>query len=400
MPQPTTVESEVARFRRDIDQVLRERIRETIQVVLEEELSDALGCHRHDRTSTRAGYRNGSIEREITTESGKQRLRIPRGRLDRNDGTTAEFRSEILPRYARRTRRVDDAILGVYLAGGNTRRIRKAMAPLLGEENLSKSAISRVVSRLKALFAEWNSRDLSNESYAVVMLDGFHLKVRLARRVVSVPVLAALGIAEDGAKRLIALQLVTSETGASWSGFVGGMLDRGLNPPRLLVTDGHGGLKKARNAWGDVEVQRCTQHKRANLLTHCPKHAHGELKRDFHAIINAANHDLAMKAYKSFLSKWSSLCPSVARSLEEAGADLLTFYRFPKPLWKGLRTTNSLENLNREFRRRTKTQGSFSTEASALTLLYGLVAFGQITMRRITGHQHVASMLQLAEGAA
>ena len=158
MAKPTTVESEVARFRRDIDQVLRERIRETIQVVLEEELSDALGCHRHDRTSTRVGYRNGSIEREITTETGNQRLRIPRGRLDRNDGTTEEFRSEILPRYARRTRRVDDAILGVYLAGGNTRRIRKAMAPLLGEENLSKSAISRVVSRLKALFAEWNSR--------------------------------------------------------------------------------------------------------------------------------------------------------------------------------------------------------------------------------------------------
>ena len=144
MAKPTTVESEVARFRRDIDQVLRERIRETIQVVLEEELSDALGCHRHDRTSTRAGYRNGSIEREITTETGNQRLRIPRGRLDRNDGTTEEFRSEILPRYARRTRRVDDAILGVYLAGGNTRRIRKAMAPLLGEENLSRSAISRV----------------------------------------------------------------------------------------------------------------------------------------------------------------------------------------------------------------------------------------------------------------
>jgi len=233
MAKPTTVESEVARFRRDIDQVLRERIRETIQVVLEEELSDALGCHRHDRTSTRAGYRNGSIERRITTETGNQRLRIPRGRLDRNDGTTEEFRSEILPRYARRTRRVDDAILGVYLAGGNTRRIRKAMAPLLGEENLSKSAISRVVSRLKALFTEWNSRALSNESYAVVMLDGFHLKVRLARRVVSVPVLAALGIAEDGAKRVIALQLVTSETGASWSGFVEGMLDRGLNPPRL-----------------------------------------------------------------------------------------------------------------------------------------------------------------------
>lgn len=132
----------------------------------------------------------------------------------------------------------------------------------------------------------------------------------------------------------------------------------------------------------------------------CPKHAHGELKRDFHAIINANNYGLAMKTYKFFVSKWSSLYPSVARSLEEAGTDLLIFYRFPKPMWRGLRTTNSLENLNRECRRRTKTQRSFSTEAATLTLFYGFVAFGQITMRRVTGHQHVASLLQLAEGAA
>ena len=104
-------------------------------------------------------------------------------------------------------------------------------------------------------------------------------------------------------------------------------------------------------------------------------HAHAELKRDYHAIVDAKSGLAARKAYQAFLVKWKKLCPPVARSLEEAGENLLTFYAFPKPMWRALRTTNSIENLNREFRRRTKTQASFPNEDSALTLLYGLVAF-------------------------
>lgn len=400
MSKPTTIETEVARFRRDIDRAMRERVREAIEVIVDEELTEALGCPRHDRTENRLGYRNGSIEREVTMETGLQRIRIPRGRIDQNDGSSKEFRSQVLPRYARRTRRVDEAILGVYLAGGNSRRIRKALAPLLGEQHLSKSAISRVVARLKALFAEWNDRDLSSESYKIVFLDGFHLKVRLARRVVSVPVLAALGVDENGSKRLIGLQLVVRESGSSWHSFVNDLSKRGMHRPALLVTDGHAGLKRAREVWDGIAVQRCTYHKLQNLLGHCPKHAHAELKRDFNAIVRAHDHAAGLTAFNACVSKWTSLCPSVATSLKEAGLDLLTFYRFPKPLWKGIRTTNSLENLNREFRRRTKTQGSFSTEDAALTLLYGLVAFGQITMRRITGHRHVAAIEQGIENAA
>jgi transposase-like protein len=314
--------------------------------------------------------------------------------VQRSDGSTTEFRSEILPRYARRTQEVDEAILGVYLAGGNSRRIRKALAPLLGEANLSKSSISRVVTRLKTLFAAWRIRDLSHENYPILFLDGFHLKIRLARRVVSVPVLAALGVAEDGTKVLVALELAVSESSASWKGLVEGLSSRGLPSPQLLVTDGHAGLTKAMEAWPDAKVQRCTWHKWRNLETHCPRHARPELKRDYDAIIRARNGLAARKAYDHFLSKWRKLCPPVARSLEDAGERLLTFYEYPKAMWKGLRTTNSLENLNREFRRRTKTQGSFSTEEAGVTLLYGLVAFWQITLRRITGYKHVADLVR------
>ena len=116
------------------------------------------------------------------------------------------------------------------------------------------------------------------------------------------------------------------------------------------------------------------------------------MRRDYHLIINASDGLAARKAYDAFVAKWSRLCPAVARSLEEAGHELLTFYTFPKAMWRSLRTTNPLENLNREFRRRTKTQASFGQEASALTLLYGLIAFGQIRMHKIGGHRELKAL--------
>jgi transposase-like protein len=310
------------------------------------------------------------------------------------DGATTEFRSEILPRYARRTREVDEAILGVYLAGTNSRRIRKALEPLLGTTNLSKSAVSRVVARLKALFEAWSLRDLATERYAIVYLDGFHLKVRIARRVVSVPVLAVLGVAEDGTKVLVSLRLAASEAASQWSGALLDLQQRGLVAPLLIVADGHAGLHKALEAWPGVRVQRCTRHKLTNLEEHCPVHARPEMKRDFRRIVNAADGIAARKGYDAFVTKWRKLCPAVARSIEETGAELLTFYEFPKTMWRALRTTNPLENLNREFRRRTKTQASFSQEAAAVTLLYGLVAFGQIRMHKIDGHRELKAWVR------
>ncbi len=129
-------------------------------------------------------------------------------------------------------------------------------------------------------------------------------------------------------------------------------------------------------------------------------HARHELKRDYDRIVYAKDGLAAREAYHAFVTKWTLLCPAVARSLEEAGEQLLTFYAFPKATWRALRTTNTLENLNREFRRRTKTQASFSTEEAAVTLLYGLVAFGQIQLRKIDRHRHVSELLTPIEEAA
>ena len=383
----------ILQFRQDIEAQFRRHIREALEVSFVEELAAVLGSDRHERTDDRRGYRNGTTERTVTTPEGTQTLTVPRARVVATDGTTEEFHSRLLPRYARRTREVDAAILGCYLGGVNSRRMKVALKPLLGEAHLSKSAVSRIVGRLKALFATWQGRDLSSERYAVIVLDGFHLKVRVAKRVISVPVLAALGVTDTGQKCLLSVRLAMSEGKTTWGAVLTNLQERGLVAPLLLVVDGNGGLKSALKTWDGVRVQRCTTHKLANLQDHCPRHARAEMKRDYDPIIFASDGLAARGAYDAFLKKWSTLCPAVATSLEEAGLELLTFYDFPSATWKSIRTTNALENLNREFRRRTKTQASFSTEDAALTLLYGLVAFGQIQLRKIDGYKQLPSFL-------
>lgn len=393
MAESSTESTQVVEFRQEIQRLLQRRLLEAVEVVLEEELDQALGAEWHERTEGRRGYRHGSEERRITTAAGTRSLSVPRGRLREPGGSMSEFRSQLLPRYARRTREIDEAILAVYLAGANSRRIRKALAPLLGGEHLSKSAISRVVGRLKEHFATWQGRDLSAESYPILFLDGFHLKVRMARRVVTVPVLAALGVRADGQKVLLELRLAASEAGTHWQRVILDLQRRGLPAPELVVIDGHAGLGKALEAWPGVRIQRCVVHKGRNLAEHCPAHARGELRRDYHRIVYAKDGLAARAAYAAFLRKWERLCPPVARSLEEAGEELLTIYEFPRSMWKALRSTNAVENLQREFRRRTKTQAAFTTELAALTLLYGLVAFGQIQLRKLDGYRDLAAGL-------
>jgi len=260
MQETSTSPATILQFRQDIEAQFRRHIREALDVALAEELAATLGSARHERTDRRRGYRNGSRARTITTPDGPRTVSVPRGRIVDADGATQEFHSQLLPRYARRTREIDDAILGCYLGGVNSRRIRTALKPLLGERHLSKSAVSRIVARLKALFAAWQDRDLSTERYAVIFFDGFHLKVRMAKRVVSVPVLAALGVAETGQKCLLQLRLAASEAEVTWGGVVTDLQQRGLEAPLLLVVDGNGGLKNALKQWEGVRIQRCTTH--------------------------------------------------------------------------------------------------------------------------------------------
>ncbi len=167
-----------------------------------------------------------------------------------------------------------------------------------------------------------------------------------------------------------------------------GLTTRGLQAPVLVILDGSPGLAQALAAtWPGAARQRCAVHKLRNLLRHAPKHAVEEVKADFHRIVYAAGAGEARTASQRFLVKWRKLAPKVAASLLEAGEELLTFYRFPPCQWKALRTTNGIERLQGEFRRRVKTQGSLPDTQTAEVLLFGLLASGQIRMRRIDGWQ-------------
>jgi transposase-like protein len=273
MQDSSTAPTAVLQFRQDLQAKLRDGVRRAIETVLEEELLAALGADDHVRTPLRRGYRHGTTERTLTTREGTRAITVPRARLRAPDGHVQEFQSTVVPRYARRTREVDEALLGCYFGGVNSRRIRTALKPLFGEAHFSKSAVSRVVARVKDHFTTWQQRPLTDERYPVVFLDGVHLRVRLAGRVISVPVLAALGVTETGQKQLLALQLAAAEGTASWSGLLADLQRRGLPAPLLVVTDGHAGLKKALEAWPTVQVQRCTVHKGRNLEDACPVHA-------------------------------------------------------------------------------------------------------------------------------
>ena len=378
-----------------LGELIHHEIREAIEEEVFEELEAALG-RRYERIEAgeRRGYRHGLRLRTLTGPTGPVDLAVPRARLRRADGRTQEWRSRLVPRYERRMPEINAAIASVYLSGGNTRRIRGALSPLLKAAPLSKSAVSRIVATLREGLEAWQARPLADVELAYLYLDAIALRVRMGQRVTSVPVLVALVVLADGSKQLLAMEMCTSESREAWRGFLEQLTARGLMPPKVCVIDGNPGLHGAiERSWPKVLVQRCTVHKLRNLERKAPAHALEEIKADYHRIVYAPSLAEARKAYAAFVRKWRKSCPGVVTSLEEAGDELFTFFAFPTEQWKCLRTTNAIERLNEEFRRRVKTQGSFPTEDAAMVLLYGLVATGQIKLRKIDGPHLVRAVL-------
>jgi len=376
---------------------LRERVRGALYEIALEEMDAILGATPYERTVDRRGYRHGTEPRELTTSFGKTRFDMPRAKLIGKDGELVEWQSAIIPRYSRRCRSVDAALLGLYFGGVNTRKIKQALRPLLKDAPLSKSTISRLIVRLKEYFEAWRQRSLAGEDARYVYLDGINVRVRCGHKLESLPVLAAVGVRPNGEKVLLALEMYGGESTAAWKGLIENLSARGLRAPRLAIIDGNPGLTRAlAETWPKTERQRCAVHKLRNLLAHAPKRLYEEIRTDFHAIVYAESIVLAKAAYDAFLRKWRRTCEGVARSLEEAGLELLTFYRYPKSQWKSLRTTNVIERINGEFRRRIKTQSSFPSEQSVLVMLYGLVASGMIRMRRIEGYEDMGQVVSPA----
>ncbi len=376
-----------------LSELIHRHVRIAIEAAVNEELRAALGTTPYERSEARRGYRNGIRERMLTGPTGPVALTLPRATLFSGAGAR-EWTSTIVPRYQRRMPEVNEAVIATYLAGGNTRRIRGALRPLLKDAPLSKSAVSRVVATLQTELAAWRTRSLADVDAVYLYLDAFALRVRSAGKVVSVPVLGAVGVRSDGGKYLLALELCSGESAAAWKGYLDDLVARGLRAPVLCIVDGNPGLRRAvGELWPRAAVQRCCVHKLRNLERKAPKHVLAEIRDDFHLIVYAASADAARIAYAAFERTWGKRCPGVVASLREGGGELLTFFSFPKAQWKTLRTTNVIERLHEDFRRRVKTQGSLPSEDAAVVLLFSLVASGQIKLRRIDGWRKIAAVV-------
>jgi putative transposase len=376
-----------------LEDLIGERIRATIESIVEEELEGALGAARSQRVgSVRVGYRHGKRARRLTTSLGATTITMPRARIEDVQGKRREWHSRMIPRYQRRTERVDEAILGIYLSGTNTRRLRGALAPLLRGAPLSKDAVSRLVGRLREDFAAWAQRDLGALKIRYLFLDGWYPRVRIGKKRVRVPVLVTLGVSANGHRVVLDLRLAGGESEQAWLEAVRALGIRNLGAPVLAIIDGNPGLAAAlRMQWPQIALQRCTNHKLWNLLAKAPAHLREELAEDYRRMIYAPGREAVEQARVGFLRKWKLRCQAVSASFEEAGDELFTFTAFPSSQWKALRTTNALERINEEFRRRTKTQASLPSEEAVLFLLFGLLRSGQVQLRRLVGWQDLTS---------
>jgi putative transposase len=372
---------------------VRQQIRSFIQGMLEEELAAALGRARYGREAGAAGQRNGHRDRQLMGTFGPVTVSVPRARLSGTGGRQEEWHSKMLPAYKRLTGRAERLIAGVYLAGTNTRRVRRALSALFAGA-IGKDTVSRAWHKLQADWEAWQKRDLAGDDIVRLILDGTVVRVRVDRKATSLSVLVALSVRRDGKKVLLALRNMGGESAAAWRALLDDLVTRGLPVPSLLIVDGAPGLEKAAaELWPDVPVQRCTVHKHRNLLAHAPKKLYEQISADYTDMIYAKTAKEVEQKRKAFLRKWRLKCRAVADSLEEAGDRLFTFLRFPENQWRSIRTTNAVERLHEEFKRRIKTQCMLPCAETACMLFWALLASGQITMRKVDGWPslHVAA---------
>jgi len=395
-----------AEWQDSIEACVRTEIRGFIEEILEVELLKALGRRRYERAGAPkplpggasgsdtepwvVGHRNGHRDRQLIGTFGATTVSVPRARLESVEGGTTEWKSKTLSAYRRRTKEVDALIAGSYLAGTNTRRVGRALASLF-RGSVSKDTVSRVWRKIKGDWEAWNKRDLRSDDMVRLILDGTVVRTRVDRKATSISLLIVLGVRRDGQKVLLAIRSMGGESEAAWRTVLDDLVARGLKKPELAIVDGAPGLEKAlASLWSDLLVQRCTVHKLRNLIAHAPKRLAEEVASDFSDMIYANTAKEVSTRRKAFIRKWRLKCRAVADSLEEAGEQLFTFTRLPPVQWKSARTTNAIERLHEEFKRRIKTQTVLPSAETAAMLFWGLLASGQITMRKIDGWETLA----------
>lgn len=347
--------------RADLRTMFRGAIRASLEIVLEEELRDLIGADWYARVSGRRDYRNGRYVRRLLTSLGQIDVAVPRSR----GGGVGH---DALGRYQRRTEEIDSMVTSAYVHGVSQRKMADVTEALLGER-VSRSTVSRVAKRLE-IGVEDLKRAPIEGVHPYVYLDATFIDARWARTVEDVSALVAYAVGPDGYRHLLAVTLGAEESEASWSQLLQQLVDRGLSGVQLIISDEHAGLKAAVRRWfPEVPRQRCTVHLARNVLTKVPQRLRSRLAREIAALFTGTGLAESKKRLAHVMGRWQKQLPEAMACLAAGFSDATAFYQFPKAHWRRIRTTNSLERLHREIKRRTKVVGAFPDRASALRLI-------------------------------
>jgi len=344
---------------------LRGIVERTVQAILEEEMTAHLGAARYERGGDRTGYRNGHKPRTLTTRVGTLELRVPQDR----DGT---FSTEVFARYQRSEQALVATLMEMYVQGVSTRKVTAITEALCGT-GVSKSQVSALVGRLDPELAAWRARPLAAAAYPYLVIDARYEHARVDGRVVSLGVLIVAGVRDDGRREILAIEEADTESEATYQELFTRLKERGLRGVELVTSDDHRGLKAAiaRHFQG-ASWQRCQVHFGRNLRGMVGATHRGRLSEELRGIFGAASAAQARAAARACAQGWRTSHPQVAAKLEADLEERLACYAVPAAHRPRVRTTNGLERLNQELKRRTRVVRIFPNRASLLRLVTAL----------------------------
>jgi putative transposase len=340
---------------------LKALVKSALQEVLEAEMSEALAAAPGQRTEGRLGYRAGYYSRALVTRIGKLELRVPRDREGR-------FSTELFERYQRSEKALVSALAEMYVQGVSTRKVKVITEELCGH-SFSASTISQINKGLDASLKRFAERALE-EPYPYLILDARYEKVRLAGVIRAQAVLIAIGINWEGRRNVIGVELAQRESASSWKQFLTTLKVRGLQGVEFVVSDDHAGLKRALDELlPEAAWQRCYVHFLRNALDYLPRKADDDCLQELRWSYDRRNLPEAQADLGAWLKRWEKRYPRLTDWVEAHIAETFTFYRLPRRHHKHLKSTNLLERLNEEIRRRTYVVRIFPNEASCLRLV-------------------------------
>ena len=335
---------------------------------LHAEVGELLGADRYERAGTRKGYRNGTRKRRVSCGVGAVEVEYPKVRE-----TEEAFESRILSAWQRKSETLLGTLPNLYVEGLSTRDYGRALGDLCEGAGLSRSTVSRANAKIKDGFDRWRRRDLSGEPIAYLYLDGFHEAVRFGTRKKEA-LLVLHGIRMDGSRSLLGVYLGGHESTESWTLALEDAVSRGLQKPLLVISDGNAGLIRAvKETWPTVARQRCIVHRIRNILSRVPKTDHKRIRRLLNRIFYAPSEKEALAAAESFAREFHNIYPNAVETLGTNLADCLAFFRMPPRHWPRIRTSNPIERVFKEVRRRTRVIGRFPTEMAAMSLIWSVV---------------------------